>query len=70
MCVISCIRLLICASDRIRQKAFPVSSRILDFTHGKVWNNQLSTSHTLIQQEKALSIRDTSTTLIINCLSQ
>jgi hypothetical protein len=45
-CVISYIRLLICAGDRMRQKAFPTSNRILDFTHGEVSNNQLSTSHT------------------------
>ena len=45
-CVISYIRLLICAGDRIRQKAFPASYRNLDFTHGEVSNNQLSTSNT------------------------
>jgi hypothetical protein len=47
VCVISCIHLLICAGDRIRQKAFPVPNRILDFIHGEVSNNQLSTSHIL-----------------------
>ncbi len=52
VCVISCIRLLICAGDRIRQKAFPTSNRILDFTYREVSNNQLPTSQTLIYQEK------------------
>jgi len=64
-CVISYIRLLIYAGDRIRQKAFPAPNRNLDFTHGEVSNNQLYTSHTRLFNKKKSTF---DYTLIINCL--